>query len=54
VAASLRVLVYGEAFDQFDHFLRMSEEIIRPSFLRLARHITGKYFKENLRLPTND
>jgi hypothetical protein len=54
VAAALRVLVYGEAFDQSDHFLRMSEESIRQSFLRLTRHITGKYFKEIVRLPTND
>jgi anion-transporting ArsA/GET3 family ATPase len=54
VAAALRVQLYAEAFDQSDHVLRMSEESIQQFFLRPTRHLTGKYFKEIVRLPTND
>jgi hypothetical protein len=39
VSAALPVLVYAAAFDQSDHFLRMSEESTRQSFLSLVQHI---------------
>jgi methylphosphotriester-DNA--protein-cysteine methyltransferase len=54
IAAALRVLVYAESYDQSDHFLRMSEETVRQSFLRLTRHITDSLFEEVVRLPTSD
>jgi hypothetical protein len=53
VAAALRVLVFAEAHDQPDHFLRMSEESIRHSFLRPTQHITEIY-ATTLKLPTNE
>jgi hypothetical protein len=42
-AAVLRVLVYAEAFDQPDHFLRLSEESIRQSFLKPTQQVTEAY-----------
>jgi hypothetical protein len=53
VAAALRVLVYAEAFDQSDHFFRMSEESIRQAFFRLARRI-AENFKHIVHLPTSE
>jgi hypothetical protein len=50
---ALRILVYTEAFDQPDHFLRMSEESIRQSFLRLTQHIAEVY-AQTVKLPNNE
>jgi hypothetical protein len=52
VAAALRVLVYAEAYDQLDRFLRMSEESIRQSILRPTRHNT--VYAQTVKLPTNE
>jgi hypothetical protein len=43
VAAAQRILGYAEVFDQPDHFLGMSQQSIRQSFLRLTPHITEVY-----------
>jgi hypothetical protein len=49
LAAALRVLVYGEAFDRVDEYMRMGMTTVRDTFLSFTKHEVEIYEKDWLR-----
>jgi hypothetical protein len=46
LAATLRVLVYGEAFDRVGEYLRMGTTTVRDAFLYFTKHVMNIYEKD--------